>query len=691
VIVSSRQLAVVFALLAAAAGRAEVHDDRSAPIIPGAALLAGFSLGQEDSEGLVERGRALLRLALASYQRAGRHVDASRAAGYLSRVPRPEARFEDALAYANLAVEEATASGHDVALGNALTALAEVYGDIGMINEARDTFFRAEELLRDAPGRLAYTYMNHGIFLVDQESDEARRAGLAYLVTAREIVRWPSKVSAGIRDEVEFAVQLHAANAYADLGELAKAEAELVAKPLGEGQRRTMLLTRAFLAARADRLDEAVRLFAEADAAAYGLDTGWWIAIELARACRRAGRFADAEKQLRDAIAIVEGLRSDGLQLVRPFIVSRRAAAYTELIALLAEQQRGLDALVVAESLHARTWLDVVLGDGLDRLLSTPQGAREAILRHRRPAKPRDADQLLEALGAREALVILHAGNAAWRVHIDRQRVTIAPIAASDVEAIEAFRDRPGDAAAATQAARALLPDSLAARSDPLYIVADGEFADVPFAALPLGDKRLVQRRAVVRVPGLATLGCRPRPWSLAQLFLGDSTDDLPGAAAEVQRLGGSAALLGAQATRAAVLVAADFELLHIAVHGRATTTGGALQLADGLLTTTDVIDAAIGPRVVMLTGCATSASADAEAWTGFPSAFLASGSQHVIATLRAVDDAPAAAMIAAYYQQPETLSPPERLAAAQRAVAETLDVEVWSAFAAWGDADCGR
>lgn len=687
--VSLRRLSLVLALHAGAACRDEGGETVAGP---GVALLAGADLSQDRDAAVVERGRALLRGALADYQRGGHHADAARAAEYLSRAPRPEARFKDALDYATIAVDEAHLSKNATATGRALTALAEVYDDIGMVHEAKDAFFRAEENLRGDPGRLAFAYMKHGIFLVDQESAQARRAGLAYLRTARTIVRESRQVSAGIRDTVEYAVQLNAAPAYADLGDRAAAEAELVAEPIGDDQRRTMSLTRGFLAARGDRIEEAVQLFAAARPADYGLDSSLWAALELARACRRAGRMEDAERYFRDAIAHVEDLRDDGAHSLRPLVMARRASAYTELVALLAGQQRGLAALVVAESLHARTWLDAVLGSGADRLLSVDQGVREAEVRSRQPAQPAlDAEALLARLGDREALLLLQAGTGFWRVHVVGRRVTITPIADADRDAIIAFRDHPDNRAAAARAARALLPDALAARTDPLHVVANGDLAALPFAALPFGGAPLVHHRAVVRVPGLAALGCRSRPWTSTQRFVGDSTEDLPHAAAEVMRLGGSDAVIGARATRASILEAKDIDLLHVAVHGRDTATGGALQLADGRLTTTDIVDAAIGPRVVMLTGCATSISADAEAWTSFPSAFLASGSQHVIATVRSVPDDAAAILVAAYYREPSTLSPPERLAAAQRAVAATLKVEVWSAFAAWGDAECGR
>jgi CHAT domain-containing protein len=95
-----------------------------------------------------------------------------------------------------------------------------------------------------------------------------------------------------------------------------------------------------------------------------------------------------------------------------------------------------------------------------------------------------------------------------------------------------------------------------------------------------------------------------------------------------------------------------------------------------------------------VLSGCATAISDAPEAWNGFPSAFLAAGSRYVIATLRSVGDVEAAQVIKTYYQQPATLTPIHRLAAAQAqlAAAQRADApstRAWTSFSAWGNAGC--
>lgn len=657
-----------------------------------AAYLAGDLRARSNDSATSAPGRALLLRALAGYQAAGRHADASRTASTLSRVPRPEARFEDALVYARLAVAEAAQSGDKRVWGRAETALAEVYDDIGREEDARDAFLSAAGHLVAAPDLLAFTYMKHGMFLVDLHPEHQVRAGLAYLEQARAKIRDVAQPDDQLRMGIEFAVKLNRATALAELGKLDAAETELAIPTTDDDEaRRRLALVRGYIASRRGDLAVAERLFAEADLNEDDLDYRWWFATELARAYRHAGKPAEAERSYREATHAVEALRTAAEKpQLRPWVLARRSEPYIGLLGLMAEQGRGLDALVAAEALHARTWLDVVLGQ--NRLAaSTQQSLLDARLRRRSEAWPAlGGPALLARLDGREAIVLISVDATLWRVHVADGVVTIVALSADDRVAIAQFDRTPSDRAVAKRAAQALLPAGAGDHTTPLYVVAGGVLADLPFAALPVGGRLLVQARPVVRLPGLATLGCRAGTWTDERIFLGDSREDLPMARAEVQRLAGARALVGKAADRSAFARGARAALLHAAVHGSVTSSGSALDLADGPVTAAAVLDQQIAPRVVVLTGCATSAGADAEAWSGFPSAFLAAGSRHVIATLRAVGDDGAAEVVRAYYAQPEDLRPAERLAAAQRALIARLPVDTWASFAVWGDAACG-
>jgi CHAT domain-containing protein len=101
------------------------------------------------------------------------------------------------------------------------------------------------------------------------------------------------------------------------------------------------------------------------------------------------------------------------------------------------------------------------------------------------------------------------------------------------------------------------------------------------------------------------------------------------------------------------------------------------------------VVDLDIGPRLAVLMGCATAIGLDDEFWGALPSAFLAAGSRHVVATFRTVEDRQAARVTEAYYAQASLASPIHRLAAAQRELIGLLPVAAWASFGAWGNAEC--
>ena len=664
-----------------------------------AAYLSGYLhgvTGQRETGArrreLLQRARERLLHALEGYRVAGRHADAVRAADFLARVPRDEAHYADALAYTRVAVEEAVRSGDAATIGRAAITQGEVHDDIGLVHETRAGFLHAEDVLTGIPDLQAFAYLKHGIFLLTLGGVDVH-AGLDFLEEARRIARTLSADST-VRSDVEAAVALNRAAALVELDRVDEAEAELRFKAWFSPDSAAV---RARVAARRGRLDEAATLLREARSGDLPLDLLWPGELELGRAYQRAGRPADAEARFRAAVTDVEAERASTDQAeLRPWVLARRTAPHLALIAhLIAQPDRALDALTLAESLHARTWLDAVLSDPRR---SPTVALRAAEVRGQPEAwPPLDADELLERLAGREALVLVDAGAHAWRFHVEAGVVTAITLGAAELAVIDQFRRAPADAALAARAAAVLLPagllqGSLATRTDPLYLVADGRFADVPFAALSVTDRPLIAARPLARVPGLAALGCRPGDWSDEQVFVGDASRDLPQAAEEVRRLGGPAARIGAAADRAAVLGARRAALLHAAVHGRVTSSGGALVLADGPLTAAEILAAGVAPRTVLLTGCATSASPDAEAWAGFPSAFLAAGSRQVVATARGVPDAGAAELMRAYYATPASAPAALRLAAAQRAVAATatVSVETWAAFAAWGDAACG-
>jgi hypothetical protein len=671
-----------------------------ADVAADAAYLAGYIHAQSDDAP--EEARALTDRARRGYQRAGRHADAARAAGLLSRLPRPERRFHDELRMAELAVTEAEQSGDAGVLGRASAALAEAYDWIGMAQAADESLLRAEQLTEPWPAELAHIYLEHAAFLLDLGDPHDLETSLRYLdaaATARH-----RAIAAGLwrqMAELPLAIRLNRADALSQLGRLDDADRELTAakRELGErpdaAQRSRVRLVEGYVAARRDDPVTAEVLFAQADDGSLDSDYRWRIALELARSYAAAGHLDRAERAYRTAIAIIEQVRGSatGVEL-RPWVLARRTPPYVELLALLVEQHRDMDALIVAESLHARAWLDVVLERAADRGATAELALAAARIRQRLGAAsspPLDGASLMATIGDRDALVFLTIGAVTWRAHAAQGAVSFTRLPVDAVELAHQFSAAPGDPVASARASAVLLPD-LAGRSDTLYVIATGPLADVPFAALTWRGRYLIDQRPVARLPGLAALRRAPASWDQRTIFIGDSRGDLPEAAREVRELAaarGASASVGSAATRQALTSARGARILHIAAHGITTASGRAIALADGNITAAEVLDAELDPRLVVLSGCATAASNDAESWDGFPSAFLAAGSRYVVATLRSVDDAAAARVIEAYYAAPEALNPIERMAAAQRQVAGALPVAAWASFAVWGSPAC--
>lgn len=665
-----------------------------------AAYLAGYIRSQRGDPAQTELARTLLERALHGYQRARRHADASRAAGLLSRVSRPERRFSEELQLAQLAVAEAELSGDRVLIGRASQALAVAYDWIGMATAAREQFLRAEQLTEPRPTELAHTYVMHAGFLLDLGTRADLEASLPFFDAAA--AAYARAVAQGHERHVAalpLAIRLNRADALSQLGRLDAADHELAIaeRELGSSadadQLAMLRLVRGYVAARRDDTATAERLLAQVESESDG-DTRWRVALELARSYRAGGDSERAERSYRTAIAIVEKVRSAASSIeLRPSVLARRITPYLELLSLLVEQDRGVDALVIAESLHARAWLDVVLGPGPDRGATAEQAVAAAQIRYRlgaESAPPLDADSLLATVGDREALVFLASGAVAWRAHVARGQVELRELPAGALDFVRQFIAAPGDPEASARASTALLPAALSSRDDPLYIVATGPLEGVPFAALRWRGRYLIEGRAVARLHGLAALRCAPATWDDRVVVLGDSLGDLPEARREARELAAASGVvpgLGPAATRQVVARSRGAALLHLAAHGVMTSAGRAIALADGNLTASDVLDAGIDPEVVVLSGCATATSSDAESWDGFPSAFLAAGSRYVVATLRSIDDAAAARVTAAYHAQPASLTPIERLAAAQRQLLAAVPVADWASFAAWGAA----
>jgi tetratricopeptide (TPR) repeat protein len=662
-----------------------------------ARYLGGSVLANQADPDRIEEGRRLLWGALGLFAAAGDVQLAADTASTLVPLALDQRQFDDALAFARMAISFANVTSDPGRRGIALMMLAAAYDVIGRAEDARAAFLAAAEIPETQPADLAWVYFKHAIFRLEQRTYADAEAALDVLdAAARNAVRAVRTGQAERVAGLEVAISFNRAAALSTLGRDDEALTLLAALPRAERDHPRFQLITGVAAARRGDTDVALaqfdRLLAEGVSGDYAVSVG----VELAHVYRAKGRSIDAERALGRAIEHVESLRVQGSLELRPWILAHRASPYEALIELLVEQGRAADAFVVIESRHARAWLDATTAATEPAVPADPAPGRP-----RSPAAtaPLDRAALLERLGDREALVFLDLESTAWRAHVAGGVVRVERVPAAAFAAIAAFRSAPEGRDAAAAAAAILLPPELTAGDRPLTIVASGRFADLPFPALRRGSRLLINDRAIARLPGLAAMRCRRHAAGGPPVFIGDPDGDLPGAAAEVRAWAAEhhvPARLGAAATRAAVLASRDAAWLHLAVHGEVGPEGGVLSLRDGPFAVASVLREHLAPAVVVLAGCETAVGADVESWTGLASAFLAAGSRFVIATTRPVVDDAAAAVMQAFYAQPAALDPIARLAAAQRVVADAQRVvaarvpaTVWASFAAWGVTGC--
>jgi tetratricopeptide (TPR) repeat protein len=656
-----------------------------------AALIAGLVEGPKADAQAEARGRRYLQRALESFQRTGDHKRAARAAMGLSRAPRPDHFIEDKVNSAQLGLDEAKLSEDPLLIGRSLIAVGDAYDALGKVEEARNHYMKAEEALQDLPDEVAWAWSKHALFLLDMANT---RTDLDVVLNHLEIaVEFAERAKASGKGTTwgafDFAIALNRAVALARQDRYDEADREL--DRAGDPQDTKLMMVRGIVAARRGDLSAAMHAFEVTRTGNVEPDYEWNMELELARLHRKAGRIDDAAARYRAAIDKIEEMRSQPDQLkLRPWVLDRRRQPYVELVEMLADAGRFSEALEVGEWLHARTWLDAVLGRTGTGRDAVDDALRDVELASSSPTAPRlTVVEIARLVGTREALVFVTVNGGLWRFHLVNGSVSAQRFGADALDVIETYRTRLADP---DRAADILLPAELTDSDEPLIVVGDVAWKS-RFAALPWNGRPLVATRATVYLPGLAALQCSAGAWDGRRVLIGDADGDLPEAAGEVARLAkrlSTQAHIGVDATWDVLRTAAGAELLHTAIHVRESDGAMALGLSDADVTAGEILEARIAPKIVVLAGCNTAEGLRTpESWAGFPSAFLASGSRFVISTTQSVEDAAAARFVDAYYQQPDTLDPPRRLAAAQLEVTSSLSAQQWSSFVAWGSPGC--
>lgn len=422
----------------------------------------------------------------------------------------------------------------------------------------------------------------------------------------------------------------------------------------------------------------------------------------------KQGREAEAIAMLEHATEGFDAeLANVGLDEVKQWLQrsTEHRAPYEQLFALYARSGRGLAALGVAQRATSRAYLDglaapptpagIDLGD-----VARAAGVRvEALhlvaesLRSSAAARIPDVSTLAQQLGDVTVWTYFVADEDVWLVTFQRGAAAVTrvgalaelePLVSSTVALDEAALAQLGERLAPVESWQKLSPDTV------LHIAADPPFDRVPFPALTFGGRRWIQHTAIAFAPNAAVLAALDRVHDNtgAIRVIGDPRDNLSGARAEAtataQRLG-VAPVIGKAATRHAVLGAGRAAVLAVSSHADASPGGARLLLADGEITTAEIVDGRLAPSLVVLASCA-SAAVDVDAWGALAGAFLAAGSPNVIASRWALSDAASQQLIASFYDADGIAHPALGLARAQRAAIDRqVPVSAWAALVALG------
>jgi tetratricopeptide (TPR) repeat protein len=430
------------------------------------------------------------------------------------------------------------------------------------------------------------------------------------------------------------------------------------------------------------------------------------IAVMQAEIGLATGALDDAITWAQKGVEITETMRMNSAIELRPWLLSARHQPHELLFTALARKQRIEDAALAFDHWQGRTLLDeLARGEA-----SSPSTLRLAAMHadtlirfapalSRAPVvKLTERSELLAALRHADAVALFVASDEVWRISSrdgQLEVVSLGALTALDPE-IKAFRAHPTGVELGDRLGEKLLGREPFRKTDqPLFVVldggSDGELASLPIAALRMHGEPLIALRPLVHPPRLSALDCVQEAVPRHARVLADVRGDLTFARSEAIDLAanhGFSSAIGLAATSSALFAAGPDDYLYLAMHAVVQPSGGALDLYDRPVSALEISSHHGGPGLVFLAACASAASYDSERATSLATAFLASGTSQVIATLRPVSD-PGAAEVARNFHSPNIPRDPVRkLAEVQAALANTGN-EDWPNFMLYGHDTC--
>jgi tetratricopeptide (TPR) repeat protein len=588
--------------------------------------------------------------------------------------------------------------------GHCHLAAARVLAHVGYFDGARRELDVAEPLL-STDRDLATLWFEHGNFLQEQSRGKDRVSRPASAIAAfQRALGFATRARA--RDLV-FAIELNLAQSFAELGRIEEAElhyATATALDRDKSYESNLAKLAAQIAYRRGDLDRASSVNTSLYAKMLRGDDRFEVCVMQARIALALNDLEAAERWAQRGIDEVEQIQASQTAVeLRPWVLASRRAPYELRFVALARANRFEEAVRVFDRWQGRTLLDAMARPSPNpppRLATMAKNIESlAMLLPAASSVPlmSTGDRgIVEALRSIDLLVLAVAEDNVWRVISRGGQLKIEKLGTYD--SLEVLLDnfqRLTDRAQADAAGERLIPAEMFRDPSTLYVVLDAQLAHLPVSALRGGGKPLVAVRPVVHLPRLPSKDdatCAAPGAAVGATVLADADGNLPSARREAEMIAGllkTTAHVGEAATSAALFAAKSDAVLHVGVQADFGTYGGVLRLHDRPVSALEISAKRLGPSLVTLAGCSTAHSADPELAGSLSTAFLASGSSHVIATLRRVTDQGSAEVMLRFYEGGGIADPVRTLARVQAELSERGGNKDWPNFAVFGKKVC--
>jgi tetratricopeptide (TPR) repeat protein len=621
-------------------------------------------------------GLARYREALATYLRTNHHAGASRAAHELARVWLLRGDLHRATQASQLAIDEAEHGGDLVMQQYAWLGHSELMRQQGLLVAAEKGLARVAGLSR-TPQDLAWVAILRGILYIEMELDGLARAELDRVQQLA--------ASAPIPPSIRLAAHLDLAWVDRRAGELRRAMAHVDEAAKIDADDVDVHVNRALVLADQGLLDDAA---AELQRAADDDDgRTWWVAYNQGLVASKRG---DVPGELaafqRSSEAVRE--RAQGAGALASDLAASHRQPFLRLIGVHARAGRWIEALRVVMQLDA---LALLATERAPPASATGPGAERAAPAAAPPSPTLEPAAVLAAWSGRSLSILVSDEVSLWRLDVRDGEITgqVVGPAASLEKLARALETAPDDPSIAATLGTAIVSPAAASSPAPLELLLIGPIARAPLAALTRDGRYLSDRTPLARV-----LGVLPRrkpasstPHPGAAVF-GDPRDDLPNARAEAIAVAAAlnqTPILGSAATGEALLAASAVGILHVAAHSLLDPQGPLLLLAKSNFSRAELLAQPTAPSVVVLASCGGAVARDDSGWGSLAGAYLAVGSDVVIASAWSVDDASTRRFVEQLYRNPGAVrtDPIGALAAAQAATRAALPARAWASFTA--------